>query len=801
MDYIKQPLTLPFQGGCNTAVKPYELPLGRYSMTQNVRGKHPGFIKRPGQIKLHSTADGSNKVVNLYQFRKRRVDATYFLAQMSDGDLLKATNDPPTVTTGVFGAEVHDGGSGQVPASFSVLSDVLIYSNGSDQHQVFAGAGSYVDKFIVFNGTAAPASVPTEGEDYSVEVSDGQSSVAVLDGLDTYANYGCIFIRTPVPCKNFVFTVSAANANASTMSIYYWKNDNTWAAVSGLSDGTASGSTTLAQTGTVSFTAPTDQIPYYAYGSNGWWYQLRFSAALDAEVEVSSVTFEADFQDIVNVWDGVAQEGVEVQIEGTTQWEVYSASAVDIGELASGKKIMIAATDPICGIYFDPGATPNATGTGITSLKYWNGAAWATVGTVVDATSGLSNAGWMRFPKQAAVQPRQFEGGQFYAYWYELILDSAITAYTVVSIQVMPYFTIDDFGRSMTNVAWKDRVLYTFDLYSEYIYASAPNSPMTLNGLNYGILETGDGRSNKIVGMRRFYNEVMVFQEERGPEGGTVTLFQGYSPTTWGKLVLSSYIGAMNNKSIVVVDGVLTQTATDERLKTLAFWLSRHGVCVTDGKTVSIISDEINNYFDPTKTECIRRGYEDEHWLSYDPTYGVLRIGLVSGSSATVPNIFPVFDLTDKSWSFDVLGQELSCVAITESSSGNYPITMVGGGTDDGFVYQLNYGNDDVSTAVDSYVTVELNNGGVVLGVEEMQIRCEALSTGNIAATFFQNGVAAGGLTIPMQAMRTGDRVRRYKTGLHKEDQNISLKFRNNEADQAMRLHDLRVWLKMLDSY
>ena len=91
----------PVQGGAVTVRNAAQLPFGSYSMVQNIRGKHPDFIKRSGMRKQHSTADGSNEVLSLFQFRKSRVDEKHFFAQMSDGDMLEATNDPPTVTTGV----------------------------------------------------------------------------------------------------------------------------------------------------------------------------------------------------------------------------------------------------------------------------------------------------------------------------------------------------------------------------------------------------------------------------------------------------------------------------------------------------------------------------------------------------------------------------------------------------------------------------------------------------------------------------------------------------------------------------
>ena len=746
--------SVPFRGGAITSVEKTLIPSGSYSMVQNMRapstGKRGGLKTRPGQRKLHTTADSTNEVLSLYQFKKERVTETHTFAQMSDGDVLEATNQPPTVTTGLFGSEVFDGSASQMPASWGNIDDKMIHSNGVDQHQIYGGTLSYVEKFIVYRGTDPGTAVfeyiPTEGEDYSDEVTDGlTTTVAVLDSLSTAAAFDCLYIRTPVPAKSFTFTVGKANGNASVPTINYWKNTSVWYAVSGQGDTTDSGGATLGVTGTMSFTMPTDIIPKYLYGTSGWWYQITFSAALDSEVEISKVTYATDWQDIVNVWDGIPVDAVEVQTEGTSTYAVNSSGAVDLDGFGAGKKIMISCSDPIEGIYIDVGSTPNATGTTITSLKYWTGDAMANVGTVVgetlfDWTSGMSSSGWIVFPRQTA-RPFEFNHSKYYAYWYELIFDTQISADVNVAIQVQPYYKISELGNGYTNCVWKDRVMYSFDRYGEYLYASRSNAPMVLNGSDYGILRAGDGRPTKIVAQRKFHNELVVFQEEKGVEGGSVTLFEGYSPTTFGKLVLSSSIGTFSNKTVAVVDGVLTSTSTDEEIKTLVFFLSRYGVCVTDGKTISIISDDIQNYFDPTKSECIRRGYEQKMWLEHDRAFNVIRIGLVSGSSATLPNIVPVFDLADKVWYFDDLAQELSCLVNVEADSGDIPIIQIAGGIDDGTVYQSNYGTNDAGTAIDAYATMEIDGEGQVINVREMILRLKG-SEGGCTITPYIDEVA-----------------------------------------------------------
>ena len=58
------------QGGAITVRDPALLEFGQFSDAQNVRGRHPGFIRRLGQRKLHSTTMGAYDVQNVYQFRK-----------------------------------------------------------------------------------------------------------------------------------------------------------------------------------------------------------------------------------------------------------------------------------------------------------------------------------------------------------------------------------------------------------------------------------------------------------------------------------------------------------------------------------------------------------------------------------------------------------------------------------------------------------------------------------------------------------------------------------------------------------
>ena len=803
---------VPLRGGAVTDRDAASLRPGQFSMAQNVRPKHPGFIKRPGQAVQHTVADGTNQVLTTHQFRKKIIDETHLFAQMGDGDILEATTAPPGKTTGVLGVQVYSGGASQRPASWGELNDILVMGNGVDQFQVYAGKDNYVKAFVKFDGSAAPPDIPDLGSDYSSQVTDGLTTThAVLDSLNTLAAFECVFICTPVRANRLTWTFGAgkANATAAVGTLSYRKSDGTWADTAE-TDGTILSTATLGQNGSMYWTPPTDEVPHYMFGISGFWYRWVTATQLDAEIEVTKVTYGTDhdaagerdvFTPLVNVWDGLTGFPVEVVVYDNSAgtYNTFGATNVDLGTITFDENdaLYIGSVYPITAAYLDPGSAPNTgAATAIDAGYYWNGAAFTTVGTVTDETNGLKNAGWVTFPgHNFTPQPSQFNGARYYLYWYKFEVDGAVSTTLIVNVETMPIFDVNDFGSIGNAVApWQDRMCYAFKRWGQYVHVSKRDAPLVLNGVDYAVLEAGDGRSNEVIAMSKFFNEMIAWQEEKGIEGGCTTLFEGYSPATYGKLLLSSKVGIVNAKAFVVVDGVLTSTATDERIRTLAFWISRYGVCVTDGTYVSVISDDIQNYFDPTDAAtCIRRGYEHEHFIAFDSTYKILRLGLVTGASATKPNVFPCFDLVDKCWYFDGLAQPLSCMEEIESGSTAIPITHIGGGTADGTVYILNTGLNDVSTAIDSYLDIEFTLGGEYLVLRELLLRCSAQAAGNITLTCYNNKVSAFSETLSMLAENSSEEVRRNRLPLDLIGHLLTVRIQHNTAGQACTLYDLGV--------
>jgi len=785
--------TVPFEGGQNSYNEPSLLKFGSYSRIMNMRQMHPGFKQRLGIVKQHSTEDETNGVKTLFQFSKGKRTEKHFYAQMSDDDVLEATTAPPGVTTGAFGSEVFSGGSGSIPASWSVINDKLLFSNGVDQHQICAGTDDYITKLVAYSSGSALPEMPSIGTDYTAEVNDSNSlTYASIGGLGTNAG-DCFLINSQIQANKIKITFNAnVNANASVMTVYYW--NGAWTTVSGFTDGTiGTAGKTCSQTGYATWTQPTDAYPKYMYGSNGFWLKITFSAALSATVQVTTCTYGSGFTHIQNIWEGVLQDAIEAQYYHSSVYFSYGASSVSIGGMTSSDYVYFNAIDPIVAAYIDVGTAPNTTAsTTINAFQYLDAAGtWTTVGSFTEGTVGLSQSGFVSFARISGQKPTQFNQLNYDSYWYRFTVDKTLSADVNIGIQVIPYFDIADFGVGVCNAVWKNRGVYVFDQNPSYVYISATDNPQILSGQDSAIYQMGDGRANKIVAMGKFYNELLCVQEERGEAGGCITLLQGSTPANLGKIVLSNYYGGMNSQSLVIVDG-LPYGQSDDRV-TMAFVLSKRGLLYTDGKTVRSVPNfnQVKNYFDQSSSDCIRAGYENSMYLKYDSAYNVLKIGLVTGSSATACNTWLVYDLADLTFSEDSYAYPIACMTEVDAGSGNINIIQMGGGTVDGYIYVLNSGLNDVDKAIGSYIIQELNDFGRITHNNEIIYRTKA-QTGSITITPYYNGLVktAQAKTLSTAALNSGESIRRHRFPVNFTSGNLSVKMEHNEVGKSLYLLD-----------
>lgn len=776
--------------------------------------KNEFYVATAGSIPyLSLTMSPAESIVSMFQMSKGKRNEKHFFIQTETGDVFEATDDPPATTTGDFGTLVHQprdedsdfketpvldfGIANLLPASWNLISDNLLYSDGLDQHKFYTGNAQPITTFLYAEGGATTVIGCDYGHDYSFEVTDGdeRTYADVSAMLDLASNTEAIFIRTAFKASklNFEFITYNGTASVGLNVLYYDQSSQAFTAVTSLSDGTASGGTTFAQDGSITWTPDPDEIEFHMAGENGYWYMLHLDAAdsLDADVKIKSVTYEGEWQDMENVWDGVLVAAVEVlhYVLADTTYYGYSYAGADISEMATGDVLYVSTVDNICGLHFDFGATPNTTTTTtIAKVEGWDGTAWLDLDED-DYTSGFGDSGYIRWKRNPALVPREFQGSKYKAYWWKITIATAVVSEDcIVTITSMPFFDISHWGqRGRCSSVWKDRCIYVFDRYPSWLYISGNSAPNVLNGSDYAIMQAGDGRQNPIVSLKKFHNELIAWQEEKGPHGGCITLFQGYSPSTFGRLLLSAKIGGFSQKATVIVDGAQAYTRKDDNVQTLAFFLSHYGIFVTDGATVTLISRPIQNYFDNRNSECIRRGYENEMYIRHDSTANVLLIGLVSGSTATKPNVFPVFDLEDWTWSFDNYQDAITCVTEVEADSGQYPVLQMAGGATSGYAYRMNDGTyTDNATAVDMIVDMEMNVNAQIINCDEVVVRFKPIDETGAVLTFnaYEDGIENTALakSISMEPVSTEIVKREIIYTNLDQASNLRLRFRNNQA-------------------
>ncbi len=137
----------------------------------------------------------------------------------------------------------------------------------------------------------------TEGaeyEDYTGKVNnDFESDVCVLDDLTTATGKWYLAFAEPVSTIMIYVVVGKGNDNAAVTTLKYAKNDGTWStgkttALGTLEDTAIVGGDAVKQSGYLRWTPPTDEKPIIVGGEliPKYWYEITFSANLDAETEV-----------------------------------------------------------------------------------------------------------------------------------------------------------------------------------------------------------------------------------------------------------------------------------------------------------------------------------------------------------------------------------------------------------------------------------------------------------------------------------------------------------------------------------
>jgi hypothetical protein len=399
---------LPFGGGVNTRLEDEQLESGAYSEAQNIRNTHPGLIKRPGQQRINSTAEGS-VIATMFQFSKGTKSEKHFFVQCST-NIIEANSIPPTSITGSLGSVVFTQASNPKPAAWTVITDKMLFANGVNIAQIYPGNDTPVDKFVVCKEAATHPLMPQRGLDYSIEVIDDDTSQkAVLNSIGTIDEYDAIYIMSPMPIYSTAFTMGNRNSTSAVASVDYWCNE--WLSITSVVNNTSVGACAFGSDGTMTWTPPSNEITKQMYGTNGFWYRVYLvSGSMSALVDTTHVTYKASFQPVQNIWDGTPANPVEAQYfrASNSNYLTQSPDGLIISSMIPSDVIYLGTIDPVEAFYVNVGTTPNSHATTLKEVNFHDGVSWSSVSNLVDATDGFRKSGWITFKRHTSAQTTQF---------------------------------------------------------------------------------------------------------------------------------------------------------------------------------------------------------------------------------------------------------------------------------------------------------------------------------------------------------------------------------------------------------
>jgi hypothetical protein len=355
----------------------------------------------------------------------------------------------------------------------------------------------------------------------------------------------------------------------------------------------------------------------------------------------------------------------------------------------------------LLGVKIYLGETKVNENTAVAYIDYWNGSAWASIGTIVDGTTvdgkTLNRTGVISW--NAPALGSEFTtsiGNSSKWYFYRLrvstTLSSTIRVDNVAGIPVQVTIPAHRYP-----VLWQNRL-------------------WLLN----------DQSQNKNSAIGSSYGTVCVFN---GYDSGIIS-FGGSKEINCGKTLFTRYGGSLyenlvvcKNNETYLVDGIsftgddsgagafvvyqisgtrgciapLTMKQCDTGYevapgvtKHIIAWLSNSGLVMFDSNSIIEISNDIGDRFYSDGTYCINRELADKSAAFYDSSLGGYHVLIPVGSSATYLNEEWVYDVVRKKLSKINRGDKyLWCGFEVEDQYGNQ---YNYGGTGDGYVERLEYG-------------------------------------------------------------------------------------------------------------
>jgi hypothetical protein len=509
-------------------------------------------------------------------------------------------------------------------------------------------------------------------EDYTTQVNNTLQTTDEIVDIGTNQTFVNIFSTRPL--KGIKVYVKNANVGASVLACKTWTGA-AFAAVTNLSDGTDVGGATMAQTGWITFDSTVaTAVPYHFEGLYMYVYQLEVPAP--GQCDIYHVALDAPWQDIVDVWDGVYRQMIQVQAHNGTNYEDYTlhvneSSTLDIpvgcviDGLLNTDKLIVMSEDRLSALKLTMLGGLVNTNASVLTVKYWDGDAYTTVGASL--SDGTDNGGkcfgqsgliqWS--PPSSSLEKKHMLFGTL-GYSYELTWSAALSGVkgdasleTVIDLMygvpaqlpVRPFKFGGIFkGRSMLGgyTAGKEgnRMDYGMKDGAE-VFNGFESSMDGIQSLYYG----GIGELTGAIPLynrfgSRIFSVYLVFKDNQ------TFLLNGNNPEDYEIFPVSSKVGCPAPMTLDTAE--IGFEMTEEVARNVAIWLSYNGPVMFDGAVMRPIKG-LEKYFDPNDTDYITIGSIENARGWFDTTFREYNL-IIPTAAATDPNLWVAYDLEKKRW-------------------------------------------------------------------------------------------------------------------------------------------------------
>lgn len=614
----------------------------------------------------------------------------------------------------------------------------MIYCNGVDTCIWGGVEAKEASALVVTTALTTAASTFASMKDYTDAMNNTKTDA---DNVVTCGGtYKTFLVGSPRPAQGAkLYFTATVNTTANTLEVKE-STATVWTTLTVTSDGTRTGGTTsFAQTGTVSWASTVATTkPKYIEGYYLYWYQFTID---DGSAELYHITLDLPFQSIIDMWDGIYRDILRFYVTTTTQtdktlsvfkddYDQYSASSyADLSSLTATTQFIEAGFgERQTALYFAiPPGYENSTATTTATVYYWNGSAWATVGTISDgtATGGISFAksGVISWNNTSLSSEQKIQyANALPLYYYKVAfsqnLDTAVRVNYVGGItasKTVNYFKFPVFAQG--------RVLLCCDMAGEKNKATCSSKymPQVYNG--FDSVDVYFGEDGELTcGTELFsqfgssiYSLILMFKDNE------TWIVSGLDINEWenNTFLISSAIGCPAPLTLKTINLASEPGAGVNRA--LAIWQGANGVYMSDGRAPIPIHHDIKEYFDPVDSRCIPASKIGDSVGFIDYTRQEYHLLLASGTEL-------VYDIARNKWFEIDRGSDLQCGVSVHDTDGN---AYAYGFLDTGYMERLENGTTFDGTTI----THTVQFGDIPLDGLAVETRLSAVRLITVAGT------------------------------------------------------------------